>query len=246
MPHRREEAEARALDAIAEEPLAHRAARLLLHHEGQARGAAVEVDHGVGAGPAIPGTVTSANWPASKSRGSSRSTSKAATSCVSRRYARTTPARARGAGGARLARLQGHADLERAIVVGHALAHQEIGRALEIPAPRGLRPLALGASAHQPGPARAAGARAALVGQLDAAPEAGVEDLLPGVALEVVRAVPGLDDDLHADRPGRAPLPVRRRRAASAYRGITSVANSSMDRMAWSWLRSPHWKEQTK
>ena len=33
---------------------------------------------------------------------------------------------------------------------------------------------------------------------------------------------------------------------AWAYRGITSVENSSMERMACSWLRSPHWNEQTK
>ena len=36
---RREEADARALDALAEEPVAHRAGRLLLHHERQALGA---------------------------------------------------------------------------------------------------------------------------------------------------------------------------------------------------------------
>src|SRR5262245_64858712 len=48
-------------------------------------------------------------------------------------------------------------------------------------------------------------------------------------------------DELPRDHvhPG---LPV----VAWVYRGITSVANSSMERIACSWLRSPHWNEQTK
>src|SRR6266567_1570843 len=46
-----EEAEPGALDALAEEPLADRAAGLLLDHEGQALGEAIVVDHGIGAGP---------------------------------------------------------------------------------------------------------------------------------------------------------------------------------------------------
>ena len=45
----------------------------------------------------MPGTVSSANCPASKSSGSSRRTSKATTSWVSRRCASITPPRARGA-----------------------------------------------------------------------------------------------------------------------------------------------------
>ena len=34
--------------------------------------------------------------------------------------------------------------------------------------------------------------------------------------------------------------------AGVVYLGITSVANSSIERIAWAWLRSPHWNEHTK
>ena len=71
------------------------------------------------------------------------------------------------------------------MIVGQTLAHQEFGVALEIAAAGGLRPFALDSSAGQPSLAGAAGTRGALVGKLETPPEAGVEDLLLGVALEV-------------------------------------------------------------
>ena len=104
-------------------------------------------------------------------------------------------------GHARLTRLQHPADLERAVGASHALAHEELGLALEIAAARSLRPLALGPATHEPGLAGTARAGGAFVGKLGAAPESGEENLLPGLALEVARPVPGIDDDLHAIAP---------------------------------------------
>src|SRR4029077_12011114 len=58
-------------------------------------------------------------------------------------------------------------------------------------------PLALHPAAHEAGLAGAARAGRALVGQLDARAQAGMEDLLSGLALELALSVPGLDGDLH-------------------------------------------------
>src|SRR3989441_11331074 len=102
---------------------------------------------------------------------------------------------ARG-GRVRLGRLQ-RADLQRAVVVSHALAREQVALALEIFPAGGLGPLALRAPARQPRLARPAGARGALVGKLDPASQTGVEDLLPGLALEVACPVLRADDDSH-------------------------------------------------
>src|SRR5207249_10913560 len=94
---------------------------------------------------------------------------------------------AAGGGRVGLARLQ-RAHLQRAVVVGHARAREQVTLALEIfPAGR-LWPLALRASAREPRLARPAGAGGALVGELDPASQPGVENLLSGLALEVARA----------------------------------------------------------
>ena len=144
----------------------------------------------------MPGTVRRANWPASN-------VERVLEIDVERGHVVGQPTPAAHppwpGGGGRGARLAGpqHGDLERAGLARHALAHQEIGRFLEVAVPRGLGPLALHPAAHEPGLAGAAGAGAALVRQLEAAPEAGVEDLLPGLALELARPAPGGDDDLH-------------------------------------------------
>ena len=71
----------------------------------------------------------------------------------------------------------------------------------------------------------AAGAGAALVRQLEAAPEAGVEDLLARLALELPRPAPGGDDDPHRpllrnlQRPIRRPRPRRAEQHGQAGHG---------------------------
>jgi hypothetical protein len=109
------------------------------------------------------------------------------------------PDHARERGG-RVTRLE-HGDFERAILARHALAHEQLGRALEIAAARGIGPLALHPATHEPGLARAARAGPALVGQLDSAPQAGVEDLLAWLTVKILGEIPGPapggDDDPH-------------------------------------------------
>ena len=96
----------------------------------------------------------------------------------------------------RLARLQ-DAHLEPAILVGDALAGEDLRGALRVPVAGCVGPVALVAPAHKDGLARAARASGALVRQLDAAPQRGVQDLLPGGALEVPRGIARVDRDLH-------------------------------------------------
>ena len=127
VPEGREEPEARALDAVAEEPLAHRPARLLLHHERQAPGRPLEVDHGVGAGARDAG------------HGEERELARVEVERPVEIHvegghvvgqpapASSTPAQRGGARRVRVGRLE-HADLERAILVRHALAHEQLGR----------------------------------------------------------------------------------------------------------------------
>src|SRR6267378_4452131 len=98
-----------------------------------------------------------------------------------------------------LPRLQ-RAHLQRAVVVGHALAREQVALALEIFPAGGLGPLALRASAREPRLARPARAGGALVGELDPASQPGVENLLSGLARTVARAIPRGDDDLHGRR----------------------------------------------
>ena len=145
-----EEAEACALDALAEEPLADRAAGLLLDHEGQALGEAIVVDHGIGAGPH------------DSRHGEERELARlevegALEVDVEGRHVVGEPAqiahrsreRARSRG-ARLALSQWRRDLERAIPMGHALAHEELGLALQVAAAGGVGPLAHGPAADEP------------------------------------------------------------------------------------------------
>jgi hypothetical protein len=97
----------------------------------------------------------------------------------------------------RLGRLEGNRDLELARVTSHALTHEELACALEIPAARGLRPLALDLASQECGLAGTAGAGRALVGQLDTVAEARVQDLLTRLTGEFTNAVPGADVDVH-------------------------------------------------
>ena len=145
----------------------------------------------------MPGTVSSANWPAAKSSGLVE------IHVEGEHVVGEPPAaphdaaqRPRRAGAARL--LERRPDLEHAVLVGDALAHQELGLGLEIPMAGRLGPLRRRAPAR---PSRALHVPQVPVphsyGQLDPAPQAGEQDLLPGRALEVARPVAGVDDDLH-------------------------------------------------
>src|SRR5262249_14268996 len=91
-------------------------------------------------------------------------------------------------------------DLERAVLVRHALARQQVGLALEVLPSRRLGPVAFHAAARQPRLAGAARAGGAFVGKLDAAPQPRVKDFLARFALEIARAVARGDDDLHTTR----------------------------------------------
>src|SRR5437773_2379475 len=177
---------------------ARNAARLLLHHERQALGAPIEVDHRVRARPRD-----------ARHRDERELTGLEVDRSVEREIegqnvVRQTPQPSDHAAEGprrhrpRLARLQRTAHLQRAVVVGHALAHQELTGALEVAAAGSVGPGALGAAAHELRLARAARPGGALVRKLHAAPEPGVADPLAGVALEVARPVFRADDDLQS------------------------------------------------
>src|ERR1700736_2720566 len=192
---RREEAPARAAAAAAEEPIAHRAPRLFLHHERKPLRARIKVHHRVGPGPrdtrhAEEGELTGLEVERPIEMDVERG------HVVSQAPPPPQHTGDRARQGERLARLQDR-DLECAVVAGHALAHEQLGLALEIPFTRRAGPLALHPAAHEAGLAGAARAGRALVGQLDARAQAGMEDLLSGLALELALPVPGLDGDLH-------------------------------------------------
>ena len=193
---RRDEAEPRVLDAAGEEPLAHAATRLLLHHEREPLGAAVEVHHRVGTRARDAGHGEERELAGGEIE--RRVDLDVEGGDVVRQPTKPLdhPAhrpRHRCVG---LARFQ-RADLEGAILAGNALAGEQIALSLEILPARRLGPGALRAPAREPRLARAARPRGALVRQLDTAAQAGEEDLLARVALEVARAVARGDDDLH-------------------------------------------------
>src|SRR5262249_9856023 len=100
-------------------------------------------------------------------------------------------------GHVRLGLLERNRDLELARVASHALTHEELACAFEIPAARGLRPFALDLPSQEGGLAGTAGAGRALVGQLDAVAETGVQDLLARLTGEFTNAGPGADVDVH-------------------------------------------------
>ena len=185
-----------ARDGVPEEPLAHRPVRLLLHHERQALRAPIEVDHGIGAGPRDAGHGEQRELPRLEVERLVEADVEGH-HVVGQPPVRLDHATERpGRGRLRLARLQ-DPHLEPAVLVRHALAREDLGGALQVPVAGRVGPVALVAPAHERGLAGAARAGRALVGQLDATPERGVQDLLPGGALEVPRAIAGADRDLH-------------------------------------------------
>src|SRR5215470_316281 len=202
--HRREDAEPRALHVVTEEPLAHRTPRLLLDHERQAPGSVVEVDHGIGARPA-----------GSRHREKRKLAGLEIDGLVEVQVegddvvgeptgrAHDATERARRGRGWR-GRLERDRHLEPAGAASHALTHEELGRAFEIPATGSLRPLALDQPSQEGGLAGTAGARRALIGKLDAVAEAGVKNLLARLTGELTNAIPGAHVDVHRQEDCRA------------------------------------------
>src|SRR5262249_36869520 len=115
----------------------------------------------------------------------------------------------------RLGGLERDRDLEPARVTSHALTHEELGLAFEIPAARSLRPLALDQPFQEFGLAGTAGAGRALVGEVDAVAEAGVQDLLARLTSELTSAVPGADVDVHEEQGFRTDSSVSYARVAA-------------------------------
>src|SRR6185436_14973649 len=89
--------------------------------------------------------------------------------------------------------------LDRHVALRRALAHEELAAlGLDEPAPRGLGPGVVDRAVDELRLAGAAGAGGALVGQAGLRAQAGVEDFLPFVRLEVEGAVSGAHLDAHA------------------------------------------------
>src|SRR5215470_4575641 len=202
--HRREDAEPRALYVVAEEPLAHRAPWLLLDHERETPGPVVEVDHGIGARPADSRHREERKLAGLEINGLVEiqiEGDNVVGEPAGRAHDATQGAR-RGHG--RLRRLERDRDLDPAGLPSHALTHEELGRAFEIPAARSLRPLALDQASQEGGLAGTAGTRRALIRKLDAAAEAGVKNLLARLTGELTSAIPGADVDVHRQEDCRA------------------------------------------